>query len=72
MGLGGGGGACVSGNFEACDAAAVDVLNGYATAFVRDLSRPATFARRGNGAFVESCLEHVGTQSAGGWNGYVM
>ena len=40
--------------------------------FVADMKRTATFAKPGNGAFVESCYEHCGAQTSASYNRYAL
>ena len=61
---------CAQQNFAKCTPGQVADLNGYMADFLRDLARSATASRPGNGAFIESCLEHCGEQSARNFEGY--
>lgn len=58
-----GDGSCTRDDFKNCTAAEVTSLNVWEADFLRDLTTPATARRAGNGAFVESCLEHCGEQT---------
>jgi hypothetical protein len=69
--------ACAKHDFENCTAAEVADLNGYMANFLRDLSSAGsssgtTLAAPGNGAFVESCLEHCGEQTGANFDGYTL
>ena len=69
--------ACAKNDFNKCTAAEVADLNGYMGDFLLDLSSAgtasgATLAAPGNGAFVESCLEHCGEQTGANFDGYTL
>ena len=61
---------CARANFANCTASEVEDLNGYMQAFETDMGRTPTFTKAGNGAFIESCLEHCGEQSGKNFDGY--
>lgn len=64
--------ACAKKNFADCSAEEVQHLNGYLSDFLGDLQASEKFGRAGEGGFVESCLEHVGTQNAGDFEHYLI
>jgi hypothetical protein len=62
---------CAKDNFKNCSAQEVQDLNGYMSDFLRDLATSGpTASRAGNGAFIESCLEHCGEQTGANFDGY--
>jgi hypothetical protein len=62
--------ACAKRDFANCSAGEVASLNSYAADFLTDLRASAKYDRPGEGGFIESCLEHCGTQNAAGFDGY--
>lgn len=56
---------CCKHNFDKCSAASIDNLNDYANDMLRDLERSNKFHQPGEGAFLETCLEHTSAQYAG-------
>jgi hypothetical protein len=61
---------CVHSHFKNCTASEVGDLNSYMASFLEDMGRTPTFTKPGNGAFVESCLEHCGEQEGNNFDGY--
>eukprot|EP01047_Picozoa_sp_COSAG01_P036727 COSAG01_NODE_2879_length_6922_cov_7.777810_9_plen_199_part_00 len=61
---------CVHSHFKNCTANEVGDLNSYMASFLEDMGRTPTFTKPGNGAFVESCLEHCGEQTGSNFDGY--
>lgn len=60
---------CLADNFAKCEASQVGTLNGYASSMMAALQGADKFASPGNGAFLETCLEHCAHQGAG-WSKY--
>lgn len=63
---------CAKEEFKHCTADQINSLNGYMSDFLRDMTSSPAFSKAGNGAFVESCLEHCGTQTEAGFDGYTI
>ena len=63
---------CVKTKFSTCTASEITTLNRYASDLMRDFRRTAKFSRKGEGGFVESCLEHVGAQSSKRFDTYTI
>lgn len=59
--------ACAS-NPEACTSAQMGVMNAYIKDFQLDFDTKATFAKRGNGAFIHSCHTHCEALDSQKWN----
>mmetsp|Transcript_17000 Transcript_17000/g.41743 ORF Transcript_17000/g.41743 Transcript_17000/m.41743 type:complete len:216 (+) Transcript_17000:891-1538(+) len=56
--------------FKNCNESQVYDLNLWYDTFVHELTARSTFSRKGNGAFIESCLEHVAAENSGPFNNY--
>lgn len=63
---------CASGQFESCSYAQIAQLNQWEKDFMRDLQDNAGYTKKGNGGFIESCLEHVAAQYSGTVNKYAV
>merc|ERR1711998_110691 len=55
--------------FEYCNSHDIKKLNTWARRFVSDLTHTDGYSRSGNGAYIDSCLEHVAAEYAG-WHLY--
>ena len=61
---------CWSTSFGDCSNQQIDDLNGWGEMFLNTLQTTQAYTKDGNGAFIDSCMEHCGPEAASAFDGY--